>query len=364
MKKKVLYISKFCNNTSPVGVRHLNYIKHLRIKNNPIVLDLASKSFFYANNTTCERIVNLFIRKLPLLPDTDILILNKYKKAIIKTLSQNKFKTVIIGILPFSFLYLTKFIKNLNKDLNIIVDMSDPISANMSFRFFSKTKQNFLLKLERKYLPYIDMLIVLNDEIKQYYKGKYKNLNRVIVIEQGIDQTIIEQNSYNIEINEIHLIYAGHLYKGDREPYELYNAIETVAFNIQLYIYGQFKKSLYPPQTDKFYYGERISRDELKQKYSESNIVVFIDNKDSLQVPGKTMEILALNKPVLFIYFSDESPTLQYVTGYKGIYLTKNNSEEIKCTIETIISDNCYYYKRDLSMFYWKNLLTRVDKFL
>jgi len=359
MKKKVLYISRSYVNNSPGGVRYLNFIKHLEENYNLTVINLTNSSLLYGNNNIINRIINRIVRKLPLLPDSDVLILKKYKKAIIKSLKQNNFNTVIIGILPYSFLYLAKFIKNINKDINVIVDMSDPISASISFNSLSERKRIFFLNLEKIHLPYVDTLIVLNNEIKQYYEKKYR-VNQVIVIEQGIDEAILEQKIKNIKSTRISFIYVGHLYKEGREPYELYKGIKETSYDVKLNVYGNVKKYFYPPKNKRFFCGGRITREKLKKKYAESNVIVFIDNKDTLQVPGKTLEISALNKPVLFIYYNEDSPTLNYVKNHKGIFLTKNNSANIKRTIENIIDNNIFYYNRDLSMYYWDNLLNKL----
>lgn len=365
MKKKVLYISRAYINDSPVGIRYINFRKYLEATTELTVLNLTGQSLLFSQRTKFNRFINRIIRKLPLLPDSDILILRKYKKALKKLLHQNKYDTVIIGILPVSFLYLAEFVKKINPELKTIVDMSDPISAQISFRSLLKLKQNFLLKLEEKCFKFIDSLIVLNDEIKEYYKKKY-NIRNIIIIEQGIEKSLIMNDKkvkYN-NLDEIKLIYAGQLYKGGREPFELYEAITKTRYKVKLNIYGNFKKYFRPPKNDRFYYGGIISRKELINKYKESQIIVFIDNKDTLQIPGKTIEILTFNKPILFIYYNYDSPTFNYVKKYEGIYFSNNNSDDINSSINDIMINNNFYFKRDLTNYIWNNLLTRISNII
>ena len=101
--------------------------------------------------------------------------------------------------------------------------------------------------------------------------------------------------------------------------------------------------------------------DKLSNIYSDADVLVFIDNRDTVQVPGKTLEILATNKPILFIYYNDDSPTLQYIRGYDGIYFAKNNKEEISFALTKICLDNSVCFNRKLEIFYWENLLKRVS---
>jgi hypothetical protein len=363
MKKKVLYISRSHVDESPVGIRYNNFKKYLEMNTDLTVLNLTNDSFLYSRKNKFHKVINRFIKKLPLLPDSDILIIWKYKKAIKRILNQNNYNSIIIGILPISFLYLSKFIKKVNKKLKVIVDMSDPISANISFNSLSKMKQNFLLNLEKNYLKYVDTLIVLNKDIKNYYDKKYE-IDTIEVIEQGIDPNCMNlpKTILSKKVKQINLIYAGHLFKNGREPYELYKAIKMSNHNIKLRIFGQFKNCFYPPKEDKFCFGGRISRDNLQQEYQKANIIVFIDNKNSIQVPGKTLEVLALNKPILFIYFNDSSPTLKYVKNYPGVFFAKNNSQDILAALNSIILNNIYFFERNIKKFYWNNLLCKLNK--
>jgi hypothetical protein len=157
------------------------------------------------------------------------------------------------------------------------------------------------------------------------------------------------------------LTYAGHLYLNGREPFELYKAIESLNKDLLLNVYGKFDSSLNPPKTKKFHYGGKVAKQELVAVYAQTDIIVFIDNKDTIQVPGKTLEVLALNKPILFIYYNDDSPTINYFKKFDGVYFVRNTMENIRDSISEIISSRRCTHERDLRDYSWDVLVTKLE---
>jgi hypothetical protein len=357
--KKILFISRSNINDLPGGVRFNNYVNYLYKKCDLTIINLTNNLWIYSRKNLIQILTNRLIKKLPLLPDCDILILNHYKKEIKKAIKKQTFDVIIIQVLPYSFLYLPEFIRSINAKVHIIVDLSDPATASISYKYFSKKRQLFYHNLEKESLKYINTLIVLNKELKLFYENKYK-INNVMVIEQGIDYKFTSISKPTSRNNPISLIYAGNFYKKGREPLELYKAIELLQNKVKLSIYGYIKSEYCPPDNLCFHLGGRITREELHIEFEKCDIIVFIDNKDTLQVPGKTLETLALNKPVLFIYFNEDSPTLNYIKDQPGIYLAYNQFEAIADAIERLISFNCFYFERKLDEYYWHNLLKRL----
>ena len=369
-KKNVLFISRSYFDDSPIATRHASYINYLKKRSNLTILNITKKLQKENKTGIIRKIMNKCMRKLPLLPDSDILVLNRYKRKIKDLFKNNQYNIVLIGILPFSFLYLTKYIKNINSDIKIIVDMTDPISANMYFSIDNDNKSKsfknrFMINYEKKYMKFVDVLTVLNEEIRQYYLKRFNNIRKIIVIEQGIEEDIIIANTSNSTAPEkLNLIYAGNFYKYYREPFELYKSIDKSKLNLMLIVYGSFKKCFIPPNKSMFYYGGRIPREKLKWMYTKAHIIVFIDNKDTIQVPGKILEILALNKPILFIYYNSNSPTIKIVKKYKGIHLTRNHCDEINHTINRIIQINRFNYDRNMSDYHWNNLFNKLNEYI
>jgi hypothetical protein len=312
--------------------------------------------------TSTKKKLNLFnkiINKLFIYPDSDYFNLGNYKRQIEKKLIKNKYDLVVIGVLPFSFLSLVSFIKRKQPDLEIIVDITDPLTANVSYindTFFHKI---FILLYEKKHFINVTTLIVLNEEIKKYYHNAYSFLKNIIVLEQGTNP--LSYNRIGSEItNKLELIYAGMLYKKIREPFRLYDAINQYSGDIRLSVYGSFKKIFLPPVNERFFYGGFVDKAVLPAKFSDADVIIFIDNFFGLQIPGKILEILDSDKPILFIYENDKSPTLKYIKNQEGVYISKNTPEEIIKQLDKIETVKDRKYSRDITQYYWVNLVKNL----
>ena len=350
--KKILYITNSIDENNQLGYRHSSILNILRAS---FEIDLIDFAFTKKKNNFVKKAINKIFK----FPDLYRLFLFRYKRKIQSNIKQNKYSSVVIGVLPHSFLYLATFIKKINSQLKIIVDMTDPLSINVSYINCWLIYRLWIKWYEKKHLKSVDRLIVLNESIKLYYEKNYPFLEKIIVLEQG---TNAYKNKLNISNNKrakrLELVYAGMFYNNKlREPFELYKAIEIFDLPIRLSIYGSFKKKFIPPKTERYYYGGLVSKEFIRNKINEFDIVVFIDNFYGMQVPGKILESLATNKPILFIYKNELSPTLKYVQEYNGIFYSKNNDGEIVNTLKIIARQERFYYKRDLTKYYWGNLI-------
>ena len=353
-KKNVLIISRANINNSPVGIRAANLVSELSTLSNLDVINLTNETILYRKSVIISSIRKLLSRIL-IFPDSDVLLLKKYKKNISEFCLNKSYDIIIIKVLPFSFLKLVGYVKRISSKSSIFLDLSDPISFNMEFDSFPKLKRMYLLQLERKNFQLVDKLIVLNSEIRQLYLEKYPFL-KIQVIEQGISKhyPIISKNSTKNGIYE--LIYAGNFYKGFREPYELYKAVKKFPIGkIRLNVYGTFNHAFLPPAYDCFYYGSRVAIDVLYRIYNEMDAIVFIDNNNSIQIPGKLLEVLSLNKPLIFIYYNKNSPSYKIAQKFEGVFFSENVSTNIfKCIQEVITAKSEYI--RILEDYYWDTL--------
>jgi len=349
MNKRVLYITKYFDDSITIGYRHSNIIKYSK----PFLdIDLLNFESAKKKITFFQKVLN----KLFIYPDLYYFNLFKYKRQIRKKLIQSNYDIVIIGVLPFSFLNLASFIKQQQPNLKVIIDMSDPLTANVSYINDTFFHRRFISWYEQKHFKNIDILIVLNEEIKEYYQKKYSFIKSILVLEQGTNPLIIndiEEKKSNI----LEVIYAGMFYKKVREPFQLYNAIVQYSGNIRLSVYGSFKKIFLPPINERFYYAGYVDREVVNNKTLESDIIVFLDNFFGLQIPGKILDCLATKKPILFVFENEQSPTLKYVKDFEGVFYSKNNAKEIIKQLEEIALSIDHKYNRDLTKYYWENLV-------
>ncbi|MFW5803829.1 MAG: hypothetical protein ACOCWG_01200 [bacterium] len=358
-KKKLLFISAAYKNESPVGIRFKEFADYFEKKFNLEVLNLSKKiSVLSRKNKICIFINKVFM-KFPLMPDPYVLILKEYKKNIKRILYKNKVDVIIIQVLPFSLIKLATYIKKIYNNVIVIIDLSDPYSASIKNLHQPKKIRNRMRNFEKNHFQNVDKLIVLNEELKGYYEELISKDNFAYVLEQGVNKKIIDSNLTNATTYARYLkfIYAGAFYKNFREPFNLYTAIQKTTVECKLAVFGGFKKRYKPPAGERFYYGGRISMDNLINQYEIADIIVFIDNKDSYQIPGKIFEILSLQKPILYIYYNDNTPSLKYFQKFDGIYYSKNNVKDIINAIHKIKDNRNKEIQRDLSDFTWQKLL-------
>ena len=361
-QKKVLYIvSPHIYISSPVGIRIKQWEYYLNENNIWELIGNKLKSKY----SIIFRLWNYIIKKFNLALDTSFFLLPLYIHEIKKKLKENDFDIVLIQTLPFSFYYLCPIIKKINPTIQIVVDMSDPLVINSTFSTMTKMRQRKLEKIELKWFSLIDYLIVLNNEIKAYYLSLTNPPKNCIVLEQGID---IDDIKFNSDIplgnkNPVIFMYAGIFYKIIREPFALFDTFMQTDKNIRLILYSQYKFNSYflPPKHDNIIANNLIPHLALMEEYKKCNVIVFLDNKNSYQIPGKLFEILALQKPILFIYANENSPSLHYVRDEKGVFLSLNNKRAIDSCIKCIIEENKSFYSRDINIYTWENLFHRLD---
>lgn len=281
------------------------------------------------------------------------------KKEVLSLVDNKNIDAVIILTKPFFLMKLIVPIKHAHPNVMVCCDMTDPFSSNVELLHTNSLHKRMIQSFEEKYMSEADYIVVLNKEILKYYQDICKN---IVVIEQGIDDSLIDaiRNSEGgfAKDNTTSLVYAGNFYKKIRDPHELYRAIDAIKQEVKLTIYTHVeKRECLPHSTEQIENLPSVDKDELFKVYANSNIIVFIDNFFGIQVPGKTLEVLATNKPVLFIYNNKYSPTLNYVKSQKGIFLVENDYVAISETIERILDQEVSTWNRDVKKYYWENIL-------
>jgi len=311
--------------------------------------------------------INRIMRRI-IYPDVYIYRLEQYKKRLRFIFSDNTFENVIIGCTPFSLLLLGKWIKTNYPSSLLLADMSDPFSFNMGNRG-RPIRVRISRYIERRAFPYFDKIIVLNETIQQRYQQLYPKIeDRFQVIEQGVDEVYIrkiqELSGSNTITDGFTFLYAGAFYKRQRNPANLYKAFESTDINCKLEIYGNLRKSLKPKRSSKIIYHSSIDRKELAYITATANALILFDNDYGFQVPGKTIETLALGKPILFIYKNKNSPTLNYVKNASGVVWVKNSIPEIREGIYKIIKGEYTQPYFDYSQYTWEQMSIKLKSII
>jgi hypothetical protein len=85
-----------------------------------------------------------------------------------------------------------------------------------------------------------------------------------------------------------------------------------------------------------------------------------MDNDTGFQVPGKTFELLAFDKPILFIYMNEASDTLNYLKNEPGVFCCQNKAKAIIEALDAITKEPGKRYRRNFEQFFWENRLEKI----
>ena len=310
---------------------------------------------------------NRIMRRI-IYPDVYIFRLEQYKRKLKGIFFRNTFENVIIGSTPFSLLLLGKWIKTNYPSSLLIADMSDPFSFNMGNRG-RPWRVRIARYIETKSFPYFNKIIVLNETIQKRYQQLYpEHVDKFQVVEQGVDEDFInrvnESTCSNKNIAQFTFLYAGGFYKKGRNPVNLYNAFELSELDCKLEIYGNIRKINRPKNSNKIKFHKAVDKMKLADITAKANALILFDNDYGYQVPGKTIETLALGKPVLFIYKNNNSPTLKYIKDASGVVWVKNSVTEIREGIYKIIKGEFTQPYFDYSPYTWGKMRMELENLL
>lgn len=371
-----------CGNIHPSssqGVRYKNLFSHLSQQVEIITLSYAPLEIFdvqknvfikrEVNNTGAKsskgikrylvKVYKKFFRQF-IFPDRYKYALPAYKKHIRSILASQKIDTVIIGMTPYSLYPLTRFIKGVNSEVKVFVDLSDPFFGNAGNKGKLLFNKIFVKRYEGSYLKYCDGAVVLNPTIKKLYKEVYDLNNHVHIVEQGFSMDDINHNDIVNNTDKQNLIYAGGLHRDYRNPFPLYHAINQTNMKWHLDLYGNISEELLPRGNSWVHYHGLTEHNNLIKEYARADVLVFIDNAFGYQVPGKLLELISFDKPVLFIYSNPKSPSLYYVAEASHVFKVQNDADKIAEKLNEIRETTISFERiRGYRQYEWKNLANK-----
>lgn len=375
VQDKVILIIGDCKSSSAQGVRYVSLFgRKAGLKHKMICYSPQCDKIGHLDKITVTSSTSLIVKILRgmqrriIFPDPYILRLQAYKRKLKPIVTNDSQGNVIIGCTPFSLILLSPWIIRNNSDVNLIVDMSDPFSFNMS-NIKRSLRSMIARHIEKISFPHIGHIVVLNEDIRDRYKTMYPMWSeKFTVVEQGVDEGFIEKvKTESIQENKrggFTFLYAGGFYRRGRNPNELYKAFGAQKECCRLSIYGNIRKSLRPIGSDNIDYHRAIDKDQLARVTAQADALILMDNDYGYQVPGKTLETLASGKPVLFIYKNVESPTLKYIREAKGVVWAKNNAADIATAIKGIVNGDYEEPFFDYSPYTWDKMRSKYEKLL
>jgi glycosyltransferase involved in cell wall biosynthesis len=295
-----------------------------------------------------KSVVTMVARTL-LFPDSVVTEGGRIRWEVLRLTKELRFDAVVLSAFPFSVMLSIRALRR-KTDAGIILDVGDP--------FYRNSKNGFIRDLlarsfEKRYLKHVDRLIVTNAVTRDHYLRTYIGLRpeNVCIVPYGVSESYIKavRSGAGDYCKEGHseyfsIVYAGQLYKGMREPFELYKAILLLNESnqgraVKLDMYGSYNREFLNTGSAARHisFKGQIAHEELINVYTGADAVVFIDNAYGMQTPGKVFEISLINRPVLCIADRGESPALEVLRGTGHIVISVNKAEMIAMAIRKIM---------------------------
>jgi len=237
---------------------------------------------------------------------------------------------------PFGALVLGYFAKRYFGDrIKWVIDFGDPWSFASDKRIFHPVLK-FIQFLENKFVSSCDAVIFTTIKTKERYLEHCKARPKVMVLYQGAEGKSEPRIGEQVLSD---LVYTGTFYKILREPFELYRVMSRVNMNLVVAgnVDGYFREI--PPQISrKVVFLGNLDRPSVMRLQRRAGILVFIDNKNSTQLPGKIFEYLASGRPLLCIGVDKDSPIMEIDFGQYPVVFCDNASEDIFRGITKLMS--------------------------
>lgn len=299
-------------------------------------------------------------------PDRHIFNIRKYQSSLGRSMQVKMASAIILGMAPFSFLVMGKYLKAKYPDTMLIADLADPFSFNMRYKT-SRIRKYLAQLIESKCFSYFDCITVLNKQIQDHYSFLYPHhAQKFVVLEQGIEPELINKVNLVSSVNNptYTFLYTGTFYKRGRSPFPLYHAFSASGMNVRLFVYGNIKTSLRPPVSPKIEYHTAVPKDDLLPLITQADALVLVDNAYGFQEPGKTLETLGINKPILFINDDSNSPAAYHAKMSGNVFWCKNYTSSISEAIKVIVDSKAAYTGLDISPYTWDQMYERLMRLL
>ena len=155
---------------------------------------------------------------------------------------------------------------------------------------------------ERFIISISDKVIVNKCKEEDFKKVFPSYLEKVVFVNETAGRIINVENLENFEKNRY--FFAGSLYKKIREPSKVIDYFfRTKNIFIMAGNINDCQSALHDINSSKIQHLGMLSHNELMEQYSRAEFLVNIDNQDSdQQPPGKIIEYMSLQKPIINFY--------------------------------------------------------------
>lgn len=295
---------------------------------------------------------------IPFYPLSSFVFLSRYFRKVKELNKKNKYDVIICAYNPIESLLTGALIKRRNPHIKFVLYMLDTLSNKPSsskpFRFIP---ENFINRRGRKFENWLykraDRIINI-ETYKPYFLENMSFYDKFLVKMHfcGIPLIVKPKTGYkikNLDVNRnINLLYAGHFYKGMREPdylCELIDSIQNTRVSVDFYSKGCVETLQYysDKNSNKINLKGFIEHKKLILETEKADFLLNVGNKETPMVPSKLFEYMSTGKPIIHFYYDDNDSSLQYLNKYPLSLLIKiDSANKINDTLllEKFLSDS------------------------
>jgi len=279
-------------------------------------------------------------------PDVFIVEYRNIRKSVLTLAGRLQPDVIIISVSPFTLMFLAGALRKKFPHIKIVIDAGDPFHSDRSSYSRRLMHRLFARRVERSGLAKADMAVVPTLIMKKNYLSCYGDVvdeHKVKIVENGISGLFMAiPDAVADRRGPFRMVYAGRFYKKMRDPSELYRAVEEFApGEVILKVFGNIQAKYLPPASDgRFMSGGAVSAADLAGEYKDADLVVYLDNAYGVQVPGKVYEVLAVNRPVLYICRDETSPSFDIMNGRDGVFTATNDHRSIAESIARVMKES------------------------
>lgn len=249
------------------------------------------------------------------------------------------------------------------KEYDLVISVSDPktshiaawnlISQNLKYKKWiqywgdpmtiditSKSiYPKFLIKMiEKKLFRNSDLIVYASPITKKNQKKMFKIFANKMTF---IPTPYIEPKYYPETNNAVYTIgYFGAYNKNVRDIMPLYQSCRELREQVKLDIIGDSDIELSNTKNINI-----ISRRDISRYEKNTDLLVCMLNKKGTQIPGKVFHYAATNKPILLLIDGEYGEEIgQYFKQFSRFIICKNEVNDIKETLYSMLSDRQRYY--------------------
>ncbi|GBD37796.1 hypothetical protein HRbin37_00034 [bacterium HR37] len=263
-----------------------------------------------------------------------------------KLIKENKYTLTISSGFPFTCHILGFYLKQLIRETPWITDYGDPWVHNPSFPL-PKWRSYIDKEIESRIVRSSNKIIVTTDKTKEHYLKLYPFLKpeKIEVIPQGFSKKeFMEAKPETTE--RFRIVYTGIFYR-DAEPFAFFkalNLIKNTCKELEVIIAGNIPNEIYKSYIEKsnlsevVYFVGFVSKQRAISLQKGASVLLLLGHGGGLQIPGKTYEYIAAQRPILSIKMDENDIASTIIERLRRGISVKNDPKHISEAIAYLYS--------------------------